>query len=200
MRSAAPLYASAVKVVFVHHTDTTNDYACSQSPAIVRSLYAYHVLSRGWNDIGYNFLVDKCGTLFEGRYGGTNRAVVGAQTYGFNTDTTGVAIIGTYTSTKASAAALATVAHLAAWKLAAYGISPTATSKLVEGASDSPGFTGGRTYTLAAISGHRDGYATACPGNDLYTQLRNGAQGLRCLLYTSPSPRDRTRSRMPSSA
>ena len=171
MRTAAPLYASAVKVMFVHHTDTTNDYSCSQSPAIVRSLYAYHVLSLGWNDIGYNFLVDKCGTLFEGRFGGSSRAVVGAQTYGFNTGTSGVAIIGTYTGTAASTAALSTVAHLAAWKLAAYGISPSATSTLVEGAADSPGFTAGRTYSFAAISGHRDGYATACPGDALYAQL-----------------------------
>jgi uncharacterized protein with LGFP repeats len=171
IRRQAPQYAAAVKVVFVHHTDTTNNYSCADSPAIVRSLYAYHVLSLGWNDIGYNFLVDRCGTLFEGRYGGTDRPVVGAQVYGFNTDSSGVAIIGTFTTAAASSAALATVARLAAWKLALSGISPTATSTLVEGASDSYGFVGGRTYTFAAISGHRDGYATACPGAALYAQL-----------------------------
>jgi uncharacterized protein with LGFP repeats len=171
LRPAAPQYASSVKVVFVHHTTTTNNYSCSQSPAIVRGMYAYHVLSLGWNDIGYNFLVDKCGTVFEGRYGGTTRPVIGAQTYGFNTNSTGIAVIGTHTSTAASPAAVAAVAHLAAWKLAIDGVNPNGRSTLVESASDSHGFVAGRTYTFNAISGHRDGYATACPGNALYAQL-----------------------------
>jgi hypothetical protein len=171
LRHGAPLYAGAVKVVFVHHTAGTNDYACSDSPGIVRSIYAYHASVLGWNDIGYNFLVDKCGTVFEGRYGGTDRPVIGAHTYGFNTDSTGVAIIGTYTATGASQAALASLAQLAAWKLAISGINPSATSTLVEGASDSHGFVGGATHTFAAVSGHRDGYATECPGAALYAQL-----------------------------
>jgi N-acetylmuramoyl-L-alanine amidase len=171
LRRAGPLYASAVKVVFVHHTDTTNDYACGDSPAIVRGIYAYHVLSLGWNDIGYNFLVDKCGTLFEGRYGGIDQPVIGAHTYGFNTNSAGVALIGDHTTTGASAAALATLARLAAWKLGLAAITPTATSTLIEGAWDSYGFAGGHPHTFAAISGHRDGYATSCPGDGAYAQL-----------------------------
>ncbi|HEX2808782.1 MAG TPA: peptidoglycan recognition protein, partial [Kineosporiaceae bacterium] len=170
LRRAPPLYAGAVKVVFVHHTAGA-DEDCSRSSDIVRGLYAYHVSDLGWNDLGYNFLVDRCGTLFEGRSGGADRPVIGAQTYGFNTDSTGVAIIGTFTTTGASPAALATVARLAAWKLAIGGISPSATSTLVEGASDSHGFVGGATHPFAAISGHRDGYATECPGEALYAQL-----------------------------
>ncbi len=168
---ADPNYGEAVRVVFVHHTDTGNDYACSDSASIVRGIYAYHVQSEGWADIGYNFLVDKCGTLFEGRHGGVDLPVIGAQTYGFNTNSTGIAVLGTYTTTKASAAALTTVARVAAWKLLAHGMDPAGSSTLLEGASDSVGFTLGTTYPFRTISGHRDGRATECPGDALYTQL-----------------------------
>ncbi|MFD7949057.1 N-acetylmuramoyl-L-alanine amidase, partial [Streptomyces sp. NPDC059744] len=74
----APEYNDTVKAVFVHHTAGTNDYSCADSAAIVRSVYAYHVQSEHWKDIGYNFLVDKCGTIFEGRKGGVGRPGRGA--------------------------------------------------------------------------------------------------------------------------
>jgi hypothetical protein len=174
-RRGSPAYGQQVKVLFVHHTDTANDYTCGDGPtgskAVIRSLYAYH-LSLGWDDIGYNFLVDKCGTLFEGRFGGMDRPVVGAQTYGFNTNSAGVAILGTYISAGATNAALASIARLAAWKLGFAGISADAAQEpLVEGVSDSSGYTKGQTYTFHAVSGHRDGYATQCPGDGLYAQL-----------------------------
>ena len=72
-RVGSPSYA-AVKMAFVHHTDGSNDYTPSQSAAIVRGIYYYHPRVRGWNDIGYNFLIDRYGTVFEGRYGGSPRA------------------------------------------------------------------------------------------------------------------------------
>ncbi|MFJ5529238.1 peptidoglycan recognition protein [Streptomyces sp. NPDC093261] len=179
-----PSYGASVKVMFVHHTDTTNDYSCSDSPAIVRSLYAAH-LSQGWRDLGYNFLVDKCGTIFEGRFGGMALPVVGAQTYGFNTNSMGVAAIGTYTdlsggdstaSTFAGAtpsqAMLASIARIAAWKFGMTGVNPaTGTASLPEGASNSSGFTLGTGYTFNVVSGHRNGFATDCPGNQLYNAL-----------------------------
>jgi hypothetical protein len=178
-----PDYGSTVKVAFVHHTDTTNTYSCSESPAIVRGLYALH-LHQGWRDLGYNFLVDKCGTVFEGRFGGSALPVVGAQTYGFNTNSLGIAAIGTYTdlsggdSTSSTIpgaaptqAMTASIARIAAWKLNMAGVSPTATSTLTEGAKDSYGFTYDKSYTLNAVSGHRNGFATDCPGNQLYTEL-----------------------------
>ncbi|MGW1804456.1 N-acetylmuramoyl-L-alanine amidase [Streptomyces sp. NPDC002078] len=179
-----PLYGSAVKVMFVHHTDTTNNYSCSDSPAIVRGIYAEH-LNQGWRDLGYNFLVDKCGTIFEGRFGGMALPVVGAQTYGFNTNSMGVAAIGTYTdfsggdstaSTFPGAtptqAMLGSIARIAAWKFGMTGVNPGSDSaSLPEGASDSHGFTLGNSYNFDVISGHRNGYATDCPGNQLYNAL-----------------------------
>ncbi|MFJ3966678.1 N-acetylmuramoyl-L-alanine amidase [Streptomyces parvus] len=84
LNDEAPDYLDGVKAVFVHHTAQTNTYSCSDSAAIVRGLHAYHVKSQGWKDLGYNFVVDKCGTVFEGRKGGVDRPVMGAHTYGFN--------------------------------------------------------------------------------------------------------------------
>ncbi|HXA63354.1 MAG TPA: peptidoglycan recognition protein [Streptosporangiaceae bacterium] len=179
-----PLYGTGVKVMFVHHTDTTNSYSCSDSPAIVRSIYAEH-LHQGWWDIGYNFLVDKCGTIFEGRFGGMGLPVVGAHTYGFNTNSVGVAAIGTYTdfsggdSTAStlpgatpSQPMLGSIARLAAWTFGMNGVNPsTGKGSLPEGVSGSPGYTKGQIYSFNAVSGHRDGYATDCPGNQLYNRL-----------------------------
>ncbi|MEU6774171.1 N-acetylmuramoyl-L-alanine amidase [Streptomyces sp. NPDC046759] len=182
--SGYPTYGSGVKVMFVHHTDTTNNYSCADSPAIVRGIYAEH-LNQGWRDLGYNFLVDKCGTIFEGRFGGMALPVVGAQTYGFNTNSMGVAAIGTYTDLSGgdstastfggaapSQAMLASIARIAAWKFGMTDVNPgTATASLPEGASDSYGFKLGTSYSFNAISGHRNGFATDCPGNQLYNAL-----------------------------
>ena len=94
--SGGPESAGALKVAFVHHTVTSNTYNPDDVPAIIRSIYAYHVQGEGWCDIGYNFLVDKYGRIFEGRYGGVQNAILGAHTGGFNTGSFGVAMIGEY--------------------------------------------------------------------------------------------------------
>ena len=77
LRSAAPSYAP-VKVAIIHHTASGNLYSRADAPALVRGIYAYHTQSLHWNDIAYNFLVDRFGTIYEGRYGGVTRGVVGA--------------------------------------------------------------------------------------------------------------------------
>ncbi|MBO0847806.1 MAG: peptidoglycan recognition protein, partial [Nocardioides sp.] len=158
------------KVVFVHHTDTGNSYSCADSAAVVRSIFLYHVQTNGWNDIGYNFLVDKCGTLFEGRSGGVDRPVIGAHAYGFNTDSAGVAVLGTFTDVAPPQAALDTVAKVAAWKLGLDGRDPSGSTTLTEGVKDG-NFPYGSAVTFKAISGHRDANSTACPGALLYGKL-----------------------------
>ncbi|WP_086724079.1 N-acetylmuramoyl-L-alanine amidase [Streptomyces sp. NRRL B-24085] len=172
-------YNADVKAVFVHHTAGSNDYTCAESASIVRAVYAYHTApepnGNGWNDLGYNFLVDKCGTIFEGRKGGVDKPVLGAHTYGWNRESTGIAVIGEYTATGASNAALASVARIAAWKLGQYGVDPDSTVQLKAGATQKnlagTSFTAGSLYTFNRVSGHRDGYATECPGTSLYAQL-----------------------------
>ncbi|WP_306929120.1 N-acetylmuramoyl-L-alanine amidase [Streptomyces luteogriseus] len=165
-----PTYTGDTKAMFVHHTAGTNDYTCSESASIVRGVFLYHVQSNGWNDIGYHFLVDKCGTVFEGRAGGVDKPVLGAHTYGFNTATSSVSVLGDYSTAATNAAVRASVAKVAAWKLGLYGIDPTGTTVLTSGA-DNGKYKLGQKVTFHRISGHRDGYPTECPGQHLYDDL-----------------------------
>ena len=165
-----PEYGSAVKVVFAHHTAGTNDYSCSESPAIIRAIMLYHVRTNGWNDVGYHFFADKCGTIFEGRKGGADRPVIGAQTYGFNTDSAGVAVLGDFRTVVPAQAAQSAVAKVAAWKLGLHGGDPSGTATLTERATDGK-YPYGTNVTFNTIAGHRDGFATECPGAQLYARL-----------------------------
>ncbi|WP_328442361.1 FG-GAP-like repeat-containing protein [Streptomyces sp. NBC_00444] len=175
-------YIEKVSAVFVHHTVGTNNYSCAESASLVRGIMAYHVETEQWNDIGYNFLVDKCGRIFEGRAGGVDLPVRGAHTYGFNGDSTGIAVLGDFEGAAATAttpakpagrptrATLESVARVAAWKLGQYGGNPTGKVTLTAGA-DTGVWDQGQQATLNTISGHRDGFATACPGKNLYSKL-----------------------------
>jgi putative cell wall-binding protein len=144
---------------FVHHTAGTNSYTEAEVPAIIRSIYAYHVNGRGWRDIGYNFLVDRFGRIWEGRYGGVDRAVIGAHTAGYNSSAFGTSVLGTYTSKEPEDAVLRAYERLIAWKFTLHGVVPDALVAYPE------------QKTLPAISGHRDGGATECPGQLLYDKL-----------------------------
>ncbi|MCK9250159.1 MAG: N-acetylmuramoyl-L-alanine amidase [Solirubrobacteraceae bacterium] len=160
-----------VQVAFVHHTVNRNDYAREESAAIVRAITEYHVRSNGWNDIGYNFVVDRFGQIFEGRAGGMDQPVVGAQAAGWNSFSTGIAIIGDFTATRPPDAALDAVAALIRWKLAVHGV-PTAGSVTLTSIGGSGNqHPQGRAVTLPRVVGHRDGTKTDCPGAVLYGLL-----------------------------
>jgi uncharacterized protein with LGFP repeats len=111
-------------MAFIHHTVSANDYGPGDSAAMVRAICRYHRNSNGWNDIGYQFLVDKYGTIFEGRAGGIDQAVVGAQAQGYNTQSTGISSLGTFSTTGQSEAGLGALARLLSWKLALHGVAP----------------------------------------------------------------------------
>jgi uncharacterized protein with LGFP repeats len=169
LREKGFVYTKKVKAAFVHHTASGNNYRCSQAPSVIRGIYRYHVESSGWRDIGYNFLVDKCGTIYEGRAGGVTKAVMGAHTLGFNTDSMGIAVLGTFGSAKPSAAAVNAIARLTAWKLGLYGVNPRGKTYLKSGGGNL--YRKGKNVRLNVISGHRDGFATDCPGRQLYGKL-----------------------------
>jgi N-acetylmuramoyl-L-alanine amidase len=169
IRRAAPSYARTVQLAIVHHTAGTNAYTASQSAAIVRGIEVYHVKGNGWNDIGYNFLIDKYGQVFEGRYGGVDKNVIGAHAEGFNTGSVGVALIGTYQTTAPAAAEKTALVNLLAWRLDMAHVDPLSTLTFVSGGDAR--FPAGTPVFLRAVSGHRDTGFTTCPGAVLYSTL-----------------------------
>jgi len=164
-------YADEVRAVFIHHTDSGNDYDCKDAPDVIRSIEEYHVRDRAYDDIGYNFLVDRCGTIYEGRPGGISRPVIGAHTLGFNIGTAGIAAIGSFpTGTPVPKPMIDAIARLVAWKLGLAGIDPR--GKVTLTSSDSGArFPKGTSHVFDTVSGHRDGGWTFCPGGALYAAL-----------------------------
>ena len=169
--TGTPSVARSAQHAVVHHTATTNDYTATQAAAIVRSIHHYHTATQGWSDIGYNFLVDKYGRIYEGRRGGVTKAVIGAHARGFNTGSIGVSLIGNHNTATPTAAAQTALRQLLAWKLSLHGIDPTATVTVVSGGS--PKYASGTSVRLPAINGHRDTGQTSCPGTTLYPLLAN---------------------------
>ncbi|MGV9879099.1 peptidoglycan recognition protein family protein [Streptomyces sp. NPDC003006] len=162
-------YSKTVKAAFVHHSASGNNYRCSQAASVLRSIYRYHVKSSGWRDLGYNFAIDKCGNIYEGRAGGVAKPVLGAHTRGFNVNSTGIAVLGSYSSANPPKAAVDAIARLTAWKLGLYGADPSGTTHLTSGGGNL--YKKGTNVRLQVISGHRDGFATDCPGSRLYGKL-----------------------------
>jgi hypothetical protein len=176
-----PAYAPTVKVGFVHHTVTSNSYGPGDSAAIIRGIYAFHVNGRGWCDIAYNFLVDRYGQIFEGRFGGVDWPVIGGHTGGFNTESFGVAMIGTFSSQAPPPATAAGVQHVLAWKLGAAYWSPHGVDYLLSRCVENCRYAPGTLVPFNAIAGHTDATLTSCPGAAAYAQLpglRNGAAAM----------------------
>jgi N-acetylmuramoyl-L-alanine amidase/FG-GAP-like repeat len=172
IRRAAPEYGQ-VQFGFVHHTDSSNTYTASQVPAMIRGIYAYHVKGQGWNDIGYNFLVDRFGRTWEGRFGGMDRAVIGAQTLNYNSWSMGVSAIGNFDTTAVPQVMTNAFKRIFAWKFSLSGIPATGTV-----------FANNKYFQR--VSGHRDGFATGCPGARLYAKLAEIRAGAAALIGTLP--------------
>ncbi|MDQ1642704.1 MAG: hypothetical protein QOJ90_2055 [Actinomycetota bacterium] len=163
------------KKLIVHHTAGANNDP--DPAATIRSIYYYHAVTQGWGDIGYNFLIDETGRIYEGRHSrdypagvvpsGDNAAgqgVTGAHTGGWNSGTVGVALLGTLTDRDATAAARDSLTSFLAWEADRNAIDPKATSTFVNPVS-------GATITTANIAGHRDYASTECPGGVFYASL-----------------------------
>ncbi len=168
----APEYGQ-VEMAFVHHTENPNGYAAAEVPAMLRAIYVFHRYVNGWNDIGYNFVVDLYGRIFEARAGGIDEAVVGAQAGGYNLFSTGIAVLGTFSSVPVSNAARDALERLLAWKLSLHGVwaQGRVTVRVNPAGAFYSRFPAGARVSLPRIAGHRDGDATECPGNVLYDEL-----------------------------
>lgn len=170
-QSCTPNVASKLVGAVVHHTAGSNAYATvAQAMQQIRNDQRYHMESRGWCDLGYNFVVDKWGNIYEGRGGSLTKAVVGVHAGGFNTGTLGVSMLGTYAASP-SASTQRAVAQIIGWRLGAYGVDPAGTMSYATGGGQNSKIPAGTTIALPRVFGHRDVAYTACPGDGGYRSL-----------------------------
>ena len=160
-----------VKAAVVHHTVSANDYSRAEAPGMVLAICRYHRNGNGWNDIGYNGLVDRFGNFYEGRAGGLRKAIVGAHAEGFNDQTAGIASLGTHTREPLSRAAMRTMADFIAWKLVVHGKDASGRTRLRSGGGSANRYPAGRRVRVQKVIGHRRLGLTECPGDVLYADV-----------------------------
>lgn len=164
-RSATPGTSATggLQLAVVHHTATSTSYTAAQVPSILRSMQAYHMDHNGWSDLGYNFVVDKFGGIWEGRAGGLDKPIIGAHAMGFNTGSVGVSVIGDYSATAPTSASLSAVSTVIGWRLWVDGVRPDGQVTMTSRGSTS--IPAGTVVTLPRVVGHRQVGATGCPGS-----------------------------------
>lgn len=178
-RCSNPDYTEPTKALTLHHTAGSNNYTPAQAAGQVRGIFQYHAQTLGWCDMGYNVLVDKYGTIYEGRYGGLERGVMGAHVGGFNSNTWGISMIGNYETAQPSSEILNSVTSIAAWKAAQAGFDPSGTVSLHSGGFSNARYAAGTTATVPTFHGHSDLHYTACPGGYVisrWDEIRNATK------------------------
>ncbi|RZU32613.1 Ig-like domain-containing protein [Blastococcus saxobsidens] len=179
-----------VQTMTVHHTATKN--GDTDPAATVRAIYRYHAVDRGWGDIGYHYLIDEAGLVYEGRWSGAdpqtgsqpcatggdgsdfahdggNGLVTAGHTGGYNSGNMGAALLGDFTThprngAEPAAPAVDALERLLAEFASRHQLDPHAVVDYVNPVD-------GATNTVDMISGHRDWTSTECPGERLYAQL-----------------------------
>ncbi|MER6360708.1 peptidoglycan recognition family protein [Kitasatospora sp. NPDC001527] len=160
-----------LQTLTVHHTDTPN--ADADPAATVRAIYEYHAVTQDWGDIGYHFLIDEAGRIYEGRWSGDDglpahdadgKVVTAFHTSGFNSGNLGIALLGTLTGQEPTAAARRSLTLVLALLTRTHGLDPQAHVTFVNPVN-------GVTKPVDLISGHRDWLATDCPGGTMYATL-----------------------------
>ncbi|HEX2436053.1 MAG TPA: N-acetylmuramoyl-L-alanine amidase, partial [Solirubrobacterales bacterium] len=157
----------------------------AEAPGIVLGICRFHRNGNGWNDIGYNFLVDRFGDVYAGRSGGVRKAVVGAHAQGFNSQTTGVASIGTHTNDPITDAAEDAFVDVIAWKLALHGTKAGGRTRLVSGGGSVNKFPSGKKVRVTRVFGHGRVNETACPGGRLKKALERIARRAQARIESS---------------
>ena len=164
-----PSLTTDLKVAIVHHSVNTNTYSAAEVPALLRAIQAYHQDVQGWDDIAYNFAVDRFGKIWEARAGGISEVVRGGHAQGFNTGSVGVVVLGDFRSTSVPSATVESVAQVIAWKFALHRVNPSTSVPYTSAGSSK--YAAGRTVTLSRVVAHRDVQNTDCPGAQLYARL-----------------------------
>lgn len=190
-----PKVASELSFAVIHHTVNSNSYTADEVPGLLQSIYAFHTGSMGWCDVAYNFIVDRFGTIWQGRSGDAAEPVIGGHARGFNTGSVGISLLGQYEPGASPAAVqpstpqMDAVRNLVAWTFAGAGLSPASTVTVTSGGSSK--FAAGQRVTIERVAGHRDISYTACPGQHVYDRLdwlRGSAADLIALGTATPPP------------
>jgi uncharacterized protein with LGFP repeats len=182
------------KAAVIHHTATANDYTVAEAPDVVLGICRYHRNANGWNDIGYNALVDRFGTLYAGRAGGLRKAIVGAHAQGFNATTTSIASIGDHTDIGIAPQAKTAIVQYLAWKLSVHGLSAIGKTTITSAGGDLSRYPAGRRVRLNKVVGHRDVGLTACPGEHLQLEIPSIRRMVQARIeeFGGPVPTDPT--------
>jgi hypothetical protein len=165
----APVTAPDLKLAVVHHSVNANTYGRNDVPALLRGIQAYHMDAQGWNDIAYNFAVDRFGRIWEARAGGIDEVVVGGHAQGFNTSTTGVMVLGDFSTATPTQASVDAVAEIIGWKFARHQQDVRGSTQFAS--LGGPRYAAGTVVTLPKVVGHRDVGSTSCPGSRLHHRL-----------------------------
>lgn len=179
IRCGSPTNDGSIKAVTVHHTAGSNNYDRSQANGIMRGIYTYHAQTRGWCDVGYNALVDKFGTIYEGRAGGLDKAIQGAHAGGFNKDTWGISMMGDYSSVAPSDETLESMSKMIGWRMSVDDVDPLSDTSLTATGFSGSKYPSGQQVKLPAIFAHRDVGNTTCPGDAGYSQMDNMRKGAK---------------------
>ncbi|MGB0386997.1 MAG: N-acetylmuramoyl-L-alanine amidase [Ardenticatenaceae bacterium] len=158
-----------MRAFFIHHTVTTPSEP--DPAAMVRAIYYYHTVTNGWGDLGYHYLVDQYGNIYQGRYGTPpdGYVVKGAQALGYNWHTMGVAMIGDFTNVPPGERQLNALKKFLSSKADQYKIDPMAPIWLYGEGSANPD-----RWADYSLLGHRNTHnprRTSCPGDQLYALL-----------------------------
>lgn len=199
LRRGQTAYSDTIKVAFVHHVVSSNDYTPAQAAQQMRNVYSWFTEGIQVNDFGYNFMVDRFGRLYEGRAGGVDKAVIGAHTSGFNSETFAVSFLGNADTLNPEQGAkekiLNAISRLIAWKFDLFDVNPLGTAVLTS-AGPGPGqgttsmYWPGEKVTTKTVVGHGDIGSTSCPGEFLrptMPHLRLGVSALQGKNFYPPT-------------
>jgi len=169
-------YSKSVKMLVVHHTAMQT--AGRTGPELMRALYQYHAVSKGWGDVGYNYVVDSEGQIYQGKAGGDY--VIAGHAYCNNINTMGIALMGNFDQDEPTQEQMKSLKWLLDMLATKYRIDPSANIT----------FHG---VSRPTIVGHGDLLSTDCPGYYVHgalAQVRTQvADGDLTALVTFPPPR-----------
>lgn len=147
-------YIRDVRMIVVHHTASTSNL--DNPKQALRNIQYYHAVSRKWGDIGYNYIIDQEGNIYEGRKGGSK--VVGGHALPVNKTSVGISVLGNFESQKVPKAVVQAITKLSSELAELHNLDVTKNVEYKD-----------KKYPV--LSGHRDNSPTACPGKNLYQLL-----------------------------